>query len=121
MKRLLAALLLTMSVPATADHYDVIEFKLKDGCSLATYLQVVKDFNEWGKGHGYRAEVASKVQHPDLTTLLWIGRSANAAAFGKAWDTWRNAQADANSAPAKLNARFAACSTNVSRRSYDVY
>jgi len=121
MKRLIAALLLTMSVPATADHYDVIEFKLKDGCNLATYLQVVKDFNEWGKGHGYRAEVASKVQHPDLTTLLWIGRSANAAAFGKAWDSWRNAQADANSAPAQLNARFAACSTNVSRRSYDVY
>jgi hypothetical protein len=50
MKGLLAALLLTMSMPATADHYDVIEFKLKDGCSLATYLQVVKDVNEWGKG-----------------------------------------------------------------------
>lgn len=121
MKRMLAALLLTLSAPAMADHYDVIEFKLKDGCNLATYLQVVKDFNEWGQAHGYRAEVANKVQHNDLTTLLWLGRSANAAAFGKAWDTWRDAQADANSVPAKLNARFAACSTNVSRRSYDVY
>jgi hypothetical protein len=121
MKRLMAALLLTLSMPAMADHYDVIEFKLKDGCTLATYLQVVKDFNEWGKGYGYRAEVANKVHHNDLTTLLWLGRSANAAAFGRAWDTWRDAQADANSAPAKLNARFAACSTNVSRRSYDVY
>ena len=121
MKRLLAAVLLTVSAPAVADHYDVIEFKLKEGCTFATYLQVVKDFNEWGKGYGYKAEIASKVQHPDLTTMIWIGRSANAAAFGKAWDTWRNAQADANSMPAKLNARFAACSTNVSRRSYDVY
>jgi len=121
MKRLLAALLLTLAMPTMADHYDVIELKLKDGCSLATYLQVVKDFNEWGKGYGYRAEVANKVHHNDLTTLLWLGRSANAAAFGKAWDSWRNAQVDANSAPAKLNARFAACSTNVSRRSYDVY
>jgi len=78
MKQMLAALLLTLSMPAMADHYDVIELKLKDGCSLATYMQVVKDFNEWGKGYGYRAEVANKVQHPDLTTLLWLGRSANA-------------------------------------------
>jgi hypothetical protein len=121
MKRLTAALLLTLSLPATADHYDVIEFKLKDSCDFATYMKVVKDFNEWGKEYGYRTEIANKVQHNDLTTLLWLGRSANAAAFGKAWDAWRDALADANSAPAKLNARFAACSTNVSRRSYDVY
>lgn len=121
MKRLMAALLLILSTPAMADHYDVIEFKLKDGCSLETYLQVVKDFNEWGKGYGYRAEVANKVQHPDLTTVLWLGRTASAAAFGKAWDAWRNGLGDANSAPAKLWARFSACSTNVSRRSYDVY
>lgn len=121
MMRLFAALLLTMATPAMADHYDVIEFKLKDACSLAAYLQVVKDFNEWGKGHGYRAEIASKVQHPDLTTLIWIGRSANAAAFGKAWDTWRDAQASPDSVPAKLNARLDACSTSLNRAGMDTY
>jgi hypothetical protein len=121
MKTLVAAALLTLPLAAMADHYDVIEFKLKDACTLSSYLGIVKDFNEWGKGHGYRAEVAMKVQHSDLTTLIWLGRSANAGAFGKAWDTWRDALSDANSVPAKLNARFAACSENVSRRSYDVY
>jgi hypothetical protein len=89
-----------MSVPAVADHFDVIEFKLKDGCSLASYLQVVKDFNEWGKEHGYWAEIASKVQHSDLTTLLWIGRSTNAAAFGRAWGNRHSWQSTGSHWPA---------------------
>jgi len=53
--------------------------------------------------------------------MFWVGRSANAAAFGKAWDTWRDALAKADSVPAKLNARLAACSTNVSRSGFDSY
>ena len=47
--------------------------------------------------------------------------SANAAAFGKAWDAWRDAQADADSVAAKLAARFAECTQNLGRRSYDVF
>jgi hypothetical protein len=94
---------------------------LNDGCSWETYLGVVRDFNEWAKGYGYQTEIAVKLQHTDLTTMIWLGRSANAKTFGKAWDTWRNAQSDPGSTPAKLSARFAKCTTNVGRRSYDVY
>jgi glutamate synthase domain-containing protein 1 len=121
MRKLAFVALLALSTPALADHMDVIEFKLKDGCSFNQYMAVVSDFNAWAKDHGYRAEVAAKIQHADLTTMIWLGRSADAATFGKAWDTWRDAQANADSAPARLQARFAACSSNVGRRSYDTY
>ncbi len=121
MKRLLVALLLVLPVTAMADYLDVIKFKLNEGCSFTTYVAVVKDFNEWGKANGYKAEVLMPLQQADLEYLFFVGRSANAAAFGKAWDAWRDAQANADSVPAKLNARFAACSTNVSRSGFDTY
>jgi len=118
-KRLLAALLLTIPVVAAADHSDVIEFKLT--CDFDEYMAIVRDFNAWGKDHGYQTEIAIKHFHPKPDTLIWAGRSANAKAFGKAWDTWRNALSDPESVPSKINARFAQCSDIVSRRSYDVY
>lgn len=121
MRKLIALLLFASPMSALADHYDVIEFKLKEGCSFESYLAIVRDFNVWGKGYGYQAEVAVKLQHNDPSTMIWLGRSANAATFGKAWDTWRNAQANADSVPARLNARFDSCGTTVGRRSYDVY
>jgi hypothetical protein len=121
MKRLLAAMLLITPMTSMADHLDVIEFKLNDGCRFSNYMAIVKDFNEWGKGFGYHAEVAMPIQRGTLQSMFWIGRSANAAAFGKAWDAWRDALANADSAPAKLEARFEACSTNVSRSGFDTY
>ena len=119
MKRLLAAALLLMPMASVADHADIIEFKLT--CDMSEYLAVVRDFNAWGKDYGYQTEIAVKLFHPSLGTMIWHGRSANAKAFGKAWDTWRNALADPDSVPSKLNARFAKCSEIVARRSYDVY
>jgi len=118
-KRLIAALLLSIPVVATADHADVIEFKLT--CDFNEYMAIVQDFNAWGKDHGYQTEIAVKHFHPNPGTLIWAGRSANAKTFGKAWDAWRNAMSDPESVPSKLNARFAKCSDIVSRRSYDVY
>lgn len=53
--------------------------------------------------------------------MYWLGTSANAATFGKTWDAWRDAQGDTNSVLAKLQARFSACETNVSRTGYDIY
>lgn len=64
--------------------------------------------------------VTSMADYLDVIKF-WVGRSANAADFGKAWDTWRDAQANADSVPAKLNPRFDACSTNVSRSGYESY
>jgi len=118
-KRLIAALLLSFPMVAAADHSDVIEFKLT--CDFDQYMAIVRDFNAWGKDHGYQTEIAVKHFHPNPGTLIWAGRSANAKAFGKAWDAWRNAMSDPESVPSKLNARFAKCSDIVSRRSYDVY
>ena len=121
MRKLILLGLLAVPFPALADHYDVIEFRLNEGCSFDTYLGIVRDFNQWGKDYGYQSEIAVKLQHNDLTTMIWLGRSANAATFGKAWDTWRNAQSQPDSVPAKLMSRFRNCSTNIGRRSYDVY
>ena len=61
------------------------------------------------------------IQRTDLDSMFWVGRSTDAGSFGKAWDAWRDAQVNADSVPARLNARFAACSTNVSRSGFDTY
>ena len=121
MKRLLAAMLLIMPMTAMADYLDVIEVKLNQGCTFSSYVAIAKDFNEWGKANGYMAEVLMPVQRSSLDTVFWVGRTANAAAFGKAWDTWRDAQANPESVPAKLWTRFVACSVNVSRSGFDTY
>lgn len=106
---------------AFAKHMDVIESEFRDGCNIAKLMPIVADFNKWGEAYGYSAEIALPLQSQNLTHYFWIGTSANAASFGAAWDAWRDAQADANSVPAKLQARFTACSNNLSRRSYDVF
>ncbi len=121
MKKLIALALLALPLAASADHLDVIEFKLNDGCSFDKYMGVVKDFNVWGAKYGYKAEVLMPIQSQNLVSLFWVGRSKDAAAFGKAWDTWRNELGDPNSGPGKLWPRFLECSTNLSRRGYDTY
>jgi hypothetical protein len=122
MKRILAIILFLAPIIAWADHVDVIEFKLNDGCSLDKYMAIANDFNnQWGAKNGYRAEVLVPIQSNNLVSMYWVGRSKDAAAFGKAWDTWRNELKDANSVAGKLVARFAACTTNLSRRGYDTY
>jgi hypothetical protein len=83
----------------------------------------MKDFNElWAVDYGSVAELAVPLPSNDLVSVLWVGRSDNAEALGKAWDAWRDAQADPTSVAAKLQARFNACGElNEGRRSYDVY
>lgn len=118
---ILALAMASASTAANAEHWDVIGVKINNGCSVEKYLQIKDDFNKWGAKHGYQASVLMPLQSNDLTTLWWIGKSENAAAFGAAWDAWRDGLANPESTPAKLNARFVECSTNVSRDSYDVF
>ena len=86
-----------------------------------TYLEIVGDFNEWGKKYGYTAEIAVPMQASSLENMYWMGNSADTASFGKAWDAWRDTQSDPNSTPAKLQARFTQCQEITGRSSYDVY
>ncbi|MDT8410737.1 MAG: hypothetical protein RQ741_14170 [Wenzhouxiangellaceae bacterium] len=121
MNRILAAILVLSASAAQAGHLDVISFTLKDGCSLGQYRQIVGDFNEWGKAHGYQTEIAWPMFGDDMETHYWLGRSADNAAFGKAADAWLAGQADADSVPAQLNARFGECQSNSTRRAYGTF
>ncbi|MEO1136702.1 MAG: hypothetical protein AAFW68_08840 [Pseudomonadota bacterium] len=123
MKKLLcaAAAAFAISAPASAEHWDVIAFEMTGKCDFAKYMEIVDDFNVWGADYGYVAKVAMPLQSDNLTTYFWVGSSADAAAFGAAWDAWRDGLADSNSTPSKLWVRFEECSTNMQRRSYDVF
>lgn len=123
MKKLIIFALLSCPFATFADHLDVIQMRLVEGCSISEYVAIMKDFNEqWADDYGYEAELAVPLQSQDLVSIFWVGRSANAEAFGKAWDAWRDAQSDPDSLAAKLQARFNECGEfNEARRSYDTY
>lgn len=121
MKRILAAILILSASAAQAGHLDVISFTLKDDCTLGQYAQIVEDFNDWGKAHGYQAEIAAPMFSDNMETHYWLGRSADNEAFGKAYDAWQSGQADADSVPAQLNARLGECQTNSTRRAYGTF
>ena len=49
MKKILFLMLLISPLGALADHIDVIEVQLHEGCSVATYVAIKNDFNsQWG-------------------------------------------------------------------------
>ena len=123
MKKLILVVFCWVPYAALADHLDVIQMTIGEDCSVAEYVSIMQDFNEqWAKDYGYVAELAVPLQSQDLVSVFWVGRSANAEAFGKAWDAWRDAQSDADSLAARLQARFNACGElNSARRSYDTY
>jgi len=119
MRKILMAALMFIPFAAVADHLDVIQLELKEGCSLADYRAIADDFNEqWGKKNAYHGEIAVPIQSHDMKSLYWLGRSADAASFGKAYDAWLKESADPDSVAGKLSARFAECSVSVGRRGY---
>lgn len=121
MIKTLVAVVLLLPLSAFAEHMDVIEFQLHEDCSMGKYMEIVADFNKWGKSYGYQTKIAAPLQSNNLTSMYWLGTSANATAFGKAWDAWRDGQMESDSVPAKLQARFSECTSNIGRRGYDVY
>jgi len=117
MKKVILMAFLSFPFAALADHMDVLQLQLDEGCSVAQYAAIMKDFNEqWGKDYGYEAELAVPLQSNDLASVFWVGRSANAEAFGKAWDAWRDAQSEPTSLAAKLEARLEACGQMIQAR-----
>lgn len=123
MKTLVSVLLFSFASYATAvEHIDAINLELRDDCTLQQYLEIIEDFNKWGEDYNYRTEIAVPIQSSDLVTMFWMGRSPSAQSYGKAWDDWRDAQGDASSEPAKLQARFNECAKpNSVRRGFDLY
>lgn len=121
-KRMLLLFALVFPLAAQADYIDVIGSKMTGACTMEKYLQIVRDFNEqWAKPYGYRAEILMPQQSEDVHTFYWVGRIANAQAFGKGLDAWNAAQSDPNSVPAKLTARFRECVVNQSRAGFMTY
>ena len=122
MRKLIGPMLLLVASASHAGHLDVISFTLNEDCSLGTYLEIVDDFNEWGDAYGYQTEIAAPLFHDNMDTHYWLGRSASNEAFGKAYDAWEAAQADSESVPAKLNARFGECGGgNDTRHAYRTF
>ena len=122
MKKLMLLFVLAFPMAAQADYLDVIGGKMTGACSMAKYLQIVKDFNEqWGKSYGYKVEILIPQHSEDVHTFYWVGRVANAESFGKGLDAWNAAQSDPNSLPSKLMARFRECTVNQSRASFMTY
>ena len=122
MRKLIGPMLLLVASASHAGHLDVISFTLNEDCSLGTYLEIVDDFNEWGDAYGYQTEIAAPLFHDNMDTHYWLGRSASNEAFGKAYDAWETAQADSESVPAKLNARFGECGAgNDTRHAYRTF
>ena len=116
----IAPLLAMLACPliAKADYVDVIESKLKEGCTMSKYLDIVKDFNALYGPKGYTAEILSPVYGSNLDSFIWVGRTKDIESFGKGSNAYSNAAADANTAEGKLSARFRDCSTGIARRSY---
>ncbi len=103
---------------ASADYLDVIESKMKEGCTMAKYMDIVKDFNALYTPKGYTAEILTPIYGTNMDAIIWVGRTKNMETFGKGAQTYTDAVADANSAEGKIAARFRECTTAVSRRSY---
>jgi hypothetical protein len=122
MKKMIGAMLLLVASASHAGHLDVISFTMSEDCSLAKYLEIVDDFNTWGEAHGYQAEIAVPAFHSNLETIYWLGRSANAEVFGKAFEAWETSLGNASSVPAQLNDRFGECSNgNDTRHAYKTF
>jgi hypothetical protein len=122
MRKLIAALLLVVPTVACADYVDVLSGKLKEGCSVATVAQIVKDFNAtWAKEGVYKAELLVPMMSQDLGTVYWVGRIKNAEAFGAGLERWMKEAADADSVAGKLYTRLQQCVTWGSRGGFTTF
>ena len=120
-RTLLCAAALACSPFAQAEFLDVIAFKLKPACTMADFIQLNKEMNDWGKKYNMTSEVAVPVFSDNPAGSAWLGRTPNAAAFGKVWDAWRTAVDNADPVVKKMNDRWSECTETVYRRGFDTY
>ena len=115
---LVAAAMLAAPFSATADTVDVITVTVNDDCTLEKYLAIVDDFNAYYKDRSYQTEILVPVHSADQDAVIWVGRSPSHTAFGQAYDHWEAERVKQGSKVSKLNARLEACTTTVSRSSF---
>jgi hypothetical protein len=119
MKLLISIVSICLFAPAvaSADYLDVIATKLKDGCSLADYNNVVEEFRGvmTSEKYSYSVEIAVPFTGPELDVVYWIGRTKDIATFGMENGRWDQALRNAKSPEAKINAKLEKCSINLRR------
>jgi hypothetical protein len=115
---LLPALIAILATPAAhADWLEVFHMELNDDCT-APELQGVGD--KLTKKFGadvYSVEILTNGHGATNTSVLWIGRSPNAATWGKANDNWAAEIASGGQA-AQLNAEIGGCASTVTSGSW---
>lgn len=110
--------LLSAPLQAGAELWDVIQFKLSEGCNLQKYTAIVNDFNAYYKDKGYQAQLLLPLHAEEQGGVFWVGRSSTTEVFGRAYDHWLAELAKPDSTVSKLSTRFQDCGTLVSRSSY---
>ncbi len=113
-----AVVMLAAPLPAAADVVDVITVTVNDDCTLETYLAIVDDFNAYYKDRNYQTEILVPVHDAAQDTVIWVGRAPSHTAFGQAYDHWETERVKEGSKVSKLDTRFEACTTTVSRSSF---
>ena len=122
MRKLIASLLLVVPTVACADYVDVLSGKLKEGCSVATVAQIVKDFNAtWAKEGTYKAELLVPMMSQDLGTVYWVGRTKSAEVFGAGLERWMKESTDASSDAGQIRVRMERCVTWGSRGGFTTF
>ena len=117
--RILLSAVLLMAAPqaASADYVDVITNKMNPDCTMEKYLAAVEEFRGvmTAQGYTYTVEILVPIEGSDLSSVFWVGRTADFATFGAEYTKWLAALDDSRSPEAKVNAKLNKCATNVSR------
>ena len=79
---LMLLLLLTYTSAAQAGFIRLIAFKLKPACTIANFMVINKDMNQFSNEHGVSAEVMLPVFTDTPDVYIWKLRYKNAKAWG---------------------------------------
>lgn len=85
---LMLLLLVTFTCVARADFVRVIGFKLKPACTIADFMVVNEDMNQFSNQHGVTAEVMVPVFSDTPDVYGWTLRYKNSAAWGAGNDAF---------------------------------
>jgi hypothetical protein len=120
-RHVLAASLLLVSSIASAEYMHVVTFKLKPDCTRNEVGLVVYEAGQWGREMGLESRVAYPVYSGNPDENHWILSTRDSEAWGKAWNTWRNAIIAEDPLVTKINDAFEQCAERVRSEAFQVY